>query len=271
MRYNISTDDYDPYNTDAKYNANKKLNIVSPVQNNPEVDVGGPSKLKLALNTDQTGRVFQDRTHIFRLIPRPAGWDNYRIFNLNVRGKRGNIVQVYPAVEYDFYPTNLEITSQDLVHIQWTGSNTHNNGGGGGDGQAGDDGEGTAGTDRNNMAQIADLNDNIPLPFEKTTMWTNAEIMWMHHGKTDISAKNLALDISTAGYYRCFKKAECSESQHANYIVETKTPKLQNQLNNAPASYKGAVLKFKPGTYHYMCTRNNNFTNRSQKGTIIVR
>ncbi len=24
------------------------------------------------------------------------------------------------------------------------------------------------------------------------------------------------------------------------------------------------------GTYHYMCSRNNNFTNRSQKGKIIV-
>ena len=24
------------------------------------------------------------------------------------------------------------------------------------------------------------------------------------------------------------------------------------------------------GTYHYMCTRNNNFTNRGQKGKIIV-
>ena len=24
------------------------------------------------------------------------------------------------------------------------------------------------------------------------------------------------------------------------------------------------------GTYHYLCTRNNNFSNRSQKGKIIV-
>ena len=24
------------------------------------------------------------------------------------------------------------------------------------------------------------------------------------------------------------------------------------------------------GTYHYMCTRNNNFSNRSQKGKIVV-
>ena len=24
------------------------------------------------------------------------------------------------------------------------------------------------------------------------------------------------------------------------------------------------------GTYHYMCTRNNNFSNRSQKGKLVV-
>ena len=26
-----------------------------------------------------------------------------------------------------------------------------------------------------------------------------------------------------------------------------------------------------PGTYHYMCTRNNNFSNRSQKGKLVVK
>ncbi|WAR25705.1 DD3-like protein [Mya arenaria] len=236
---------------------------------NIELDIGGPVKLQMALNTDQTGRVFQDRSHVFHLMPRPSGWENEKIVNLNVRGKRGNIVQVYPAVEYDFTPNHLHITASDLVHIQWTGSNTHLNGNPAGDGQAGNDGEGKAGTDRLNMVQIGDLKDNFPLPYEQTTMWKNADIVWIHHKKTDISSKDLALEMSASGYYRCFKKSSCPESEHKDYIVETKT-QLQKTLDNAPASYPGAVLRFRSGTYHYMCTRNNNFTNRSNKGTIHV-
>ncbi|XP_052266870.1 protein DD3-3-like [Dreissena polymorpha] len=268
MRYNISTDDYDPYKTNSQFD--QVGNVQSPVQNNIQIDVGGPTKLQMALNTDQTGRVFEDRSHVFNLVRRPAGLDNERIYNLNTRGKRGNIVQVYPAVEYDFTPNNLRITDRDLVHIQWTGSNTHNNDEPGGDGDTGNDGEGTAGTDRINIAQIGDRNDNLPLTFEKSTMWNNADIVWMHHGKTDISPKDLALEMASSGYYRCFKKASCPDAAHKDYIVETKTTPLQNQLNNAPASYPGGLLRFKKGTYHYMCTRNNNFSNRSNKGTIIV-
>ncbi|XP_060076266.1 protein DD3-3-like [Ylistrum balloti] len=267
IRYNISTDDFDPYATDSSHNRNVLTKTMSPVEQNPYIDVGERSALRLNINTDQTGRIFQDRSHVFLLKPRPTGMENDRIYNLNIRGKRGNIVQVYPAVEYDFHPNTLNLRSNDLVHIQWTGSNSHNNGGNGGDGQAGDEGQGKDGTDRNNMVQIKDLNDNYPVPFERSSMWQNAEVKWIYHGKTSVSSKDLAVSMASSGYYMCVKGSDCGGQSGESADTKTLMDKL---LNNAPASYEGAVLKFKSGTYHYMCTRNNNFTNRSQKGTIIV-
>ena len=50
---------------------------------------------------------------------------------------------------------------------------------------------------------------------------------------------------------------------------ESRDP-LQKQLDNAPASFLGNIMKFNPGKYLYMSTRNNNFSNRAQKGDILV-
>ena len=107
FRYNITTDDYDPFNTDSNSNQNIQEGIVSPIEQvimtsslqysaakllshddvapsqsywlpttdpqNPLVDVGASGRpLRLALNTNQYGRTFQDRTHAYRVSWREA-------------------------------------------------------------------------------------------------------------------------------------------------------------------------------------------------------
>ncbi|XP_055882286.1 protein DD3-3-like isoform X2 [Biomphalaria glabrata] len=201
FRYNVSTDDYDPVATDSTQN--DAFPAESPIKQNPYVYVmNKQSPLHLAVNTAQFGRVFQDRSHVFILRPRTANLENSNIYNLNVRGKRGNIVQTFPAVEYDFSPNDLNIKVNDMVHIQWTGSNTHNNNNPAGDGQAGDAGEGKGGTDRSNVVELSDRSQNFPTPFEYSQLWKSVEVAWIYFNKTKITPQDLAINMASAGYYR---------------------------------------------------------------------
>lgn len=58
------------------------------------------------------------RSHRFEIKERPSKLKDKKITNLNVRGKRGNIVQVYPGVEYDFVPNKMETFVGAYVHFQ---------------------------------------------------------------------------------------------------------------------------------------------------------
>jgi hypothetical protein len=253
LRYNISTDDYDPWNTTVADN--------DILENNPVVDAGVEPRqgLRLAINTNQFGRTFQDRSHVFYISQLPNAWAGKSAINLNVRGKRGNIVQTYPSVEYDFIPNRLEVTPSTLVHVQWTGSNTHNNGGGGGDGQAGDDGQGQGGTDRNNLVSIQDYASNYPIPLDKEefddiNLVKNSECYTMFGEMID-DWVDCAVILATSGYKRS-KTADFSDFSY--------------QMNNAPASLiGGVVMKIGQGNYNYISSRNNNFSNRGQKGWIV--
>jgi len=235
LRYNISTGDYqgwpDPF-VDARLNED-----LSPVQQDERVSYYG-KLYEMALNTDQYGRTFQDRSHVFEIRERPDNVDDDDvIWNLNVRGKRGNIVQVYPAVEYDFVPNRLHVDKGDYIHFQWTGCDNN---------PANNDGEGTQQTDRSNIAQILSQNHNKPYD-----QWSSEERLfddeeWMH--------RNAFLDQQNC--------EETDDEQDVNNCAK---------LNAAPRYWNGGLHRMnRTGIFHYFCTRNNNFSNRSQKGVIIV-
>jgi len=265
LRYNISTDDYDPWNTNSSQDDDPWHGVLSPVRQNPTIDIGLESLqgLQLAINTAQFGRTFQDRSHVFYVASRSTPFVNAkRIINLGVRGKRGNIVQTYPAVEYDFVPNRFHANVGDFIHVQWTGSNTHNNGEPAGDGQAGDAGEGRTGTDRQNMALIRDLSLNYPIPLDKypNNHWNTTFKCYHALDGVALSPLDCAVIMATSGQF-----------QKATAVTSGFDP----LLNDAPASLVGGlmleVLPVQKGTtVLYMCTRNNNFSNRGQKGTIIV-
>lgn len=257
FRYNITTGDYDPYRTNASSNNNDDV-----ISDDPKVDMGVEDlKLQLALNTAQTGRTFEDRSHVFQLVARESGFEDRRIHNLNVRGKRGHIQQVYPATPYDFIPNELKIQHGDVVHWQWTGSNTHNNKG------AGDEGEGKEGTDRHNVVQIADKKKNyfeMSMFQDPQGMFAGGKVLWTPYqgrgGAAGMTPLDKTIQMATSGYLEC--EDSCPEG------ADSKT--MDPLMNNAPATFQGMLIEHAIGTYHYMCTRNSNFGKRDQKGTLVV-
>jgi hypothetical protein len=266
IRYNISTEDYYGWApvdfggrmTDSSFNGAK-----SPVKNDPIVYYGNDSTgygwpLKLALNTQQTCRTFQDRSHMWKILPRPNGVQpSQRIINLNVRGKRGNIVQVYPAVEYDFVPNSLIINSGDLVHFQWTGCDTN---------PGGNDGEGKAGTDRSNVVQLTNQRANYPTivgpGLNGQSMFSASKAFEMAH-------------LNQFGGRICANDAEqnCCKTLEQLKTAGNSDQNDQNcaKLNDPKKAYfDGGLISLQTGSYSYMSSRNNNFSNRSQKGSIFV-
>jgi hypothetical protein len=240
---------------------------------NNEINING-DPLYLAIpqwKSRENMAVFEDRSHVFELKHRPQDWAADQVLhNVIVRGKRGNIVQTFPALEYDFVPNRLHISNNNAIHIQWTGSNTHDNEGNS-DGQEGDDGEGNGGTDRHNFMQMLDYKQNFPMPYEATTFFKTAKsFLWSASNLGDTLEEqrfNAELAYASGGYYLCKDAATCGDD---SYEIKQATA-VDRRFNTNSPSFSGIV--FVPGNdqmISYMCLRNNNFSNRSQKGRIYV-
>ncbi len=214
IRYNISTADYqgwpDAANlpgtspmVDARNNSRFEGDPRTPLMQDPYIYIGpgdGADKadqfVSLAINTNQYGRTFQDRSYVFSIksLPTADSAENSmkdlpavdytamaaalaaggRIYNVNVRGKRGNIVQVYPSVEYDFVPNALALDKNDMIHFQWTGSD-YNPRRGCNNGEGGPPDANTFSTDananlnpradRSNLLFTASMANNVPMDY----------------------------------------------------------------------------------------------------------
>jgi hypothetical protein len=255
IRYNISTTEYgfddmsNPATGFIDWTYNDDMAVV---KEDTIVNEGNATmELALAQDTTQFGRTFQDRSHVFRIAKRPNGVPALaRIFNLNVRGKRGNIVQAYPATEYDFVPTHLYARVGDYIHFQWTGCDTN---------PAGNAGEGTDGTDRSNCVQITDPFTSYPATDD-----------WIRENPRKVFFESAALRLRMAH----LDQTNCLTRSQLNAAGANADQDVRNcgKLNGADRYFNGGVIRLnKTGTFHFMSTRNHNFTNRDQKGTISVK
>jgi len=137
----------------------------------------------------------------------------------------------------------------DWIHFQWTGCDTN---------PAGNAGEGVDGSDRSNMVQMISLTNAYPV----TDAWVAANpklVLFTDEG--------FRLRMSQLGQTNCLSSAAITA---AGGNPETDVRNC-GVLNGAPQYFNGGIVKMnQTGSFYYMCTRNHNFTNRDQKGTIYV-
>lgn len=244
MRYNVSSGDYDPWSTDARSNGAN-----SPVKDDPFVMVGD-MPLRMNIDTTQFGRTFEDRSYTFEVRDSYTNSLTANVYNLNVRGKRGNIAQVRNCLEYDFTPQVLHAAVGDFVHFQITGSNHE---------PAGNAGNGKTSTDRSNFVQMIanDPASNYPEPMTTQSFFKNdaTAYLWAHIGQTG-----------------CADLATLRAREAAGQDISQQTDNCADLNANMLGYFNGGILRLnRTMNVNYFSTRNNDFTNRSHKGHLKIR
>ena len=99
---------------------------------------------------------------------------------------------------------------------------------------------------------------SFPVPFGADIL-KSATILHNFVGGSKVY-KDVEASMASSGYYETAEK------------IKQLGKNLDDELNNASPSFAGIVMKWsEQKTFYYMCTRNNNFTNRSQKGRLTIK
>jgi len=249
-----------------------------PLYNRPEIQVfeETDSPLSIALNSDQSGRTFQDRTHIFNIAPRSEVNNVFEgsncaldadIVYVQATGRRGNIVQTYPAIEYKFVQEEMQVPFGACLLWQWGNSWFNEN-------QNPNNAEGWRYSDAHNVLEVSDLAHNFPRGHY--TKKDGKVDQYVPGFFSEIEAKFFALqdqaEILAAGVpatangniksFTCKKETEVQDDDN--------NPLLCGKLNVPRGKVQYATVASKPGTYKFMSTRNNNFSNRKQTMSLYV-
>lgn len=237
VRYNISSNEV-PFDLNSEFNGGLK--------NNPQINTTFNVPVRLAIDTSQYGRTFEDRSFTFDIIKRGIPINN-KIINVNVQGKRGNIAQIRNCVEYDFVPNNITINSQngEYLHFQWVGSDYN---------PVENEGEGRVGTDRSNLVLIDDIKSN-----------------WPASGNQSIFTIDTLIELASIGQpYQnttLCKFPNNDEQSLDNCALLNYAPPYFNLLPVKINNITGNMTNY---VYYAMSSRNNNFSNRDQKIVIMV-
>lgn len=292
LRYNMSSSDY-ARDANAALNGNN-----SPIQQDPLVKVGpGASDVvQLALNTNQVARTFQDRSYVFYIKPKTAP-QGIEVINVNVRGKRGNIVQTYPAVEYDMIPNKIKVDPQTELDIQWVGSDYNprrgcNDGEGGpyrGDNNVANGlNANTQGsnqnsrTDRMTLLGVRDPQKNYPNtgPADTTTpsmmagpneLFTVAQAKRFAYADAHAHFAQLA-EVTGQATLNCLTATEINAINNENR--QENHPRNCAEGNALLPYFQTETIKFTSAqeNQNFMAysPRNNNFSNRDSKFIVMV-